>query len=376
MEYGVKNLYEKELYKNIDSLIDKGVLVDKQIFFYGITTAHDYAIKYLRGKGFEITGIIDKVASERAASSTAEVNVLSTSELSKINPYDTIFLLGGNHNDVMCFNLAKHGFEEEKNIFRIFEPSWYLTECNDRELTTEEETKVALGCLDYLDEVTRELNINYYLAFGSLIGAIRHKGCIPWDNDIDVLVCAEDLKAIYDYIENDEKNKYYKFVVPGIGRLPSMAASLIDTRTYKQHIDFPLCVTEGVGIDVFILVELGDGIDEARENRDIDLKLQNKYKESIVLNKKQITFEEIINQATLGHTHHKYIGCVWGSIYKNIYKAEWFEDTKNVEFEHGEYKAPVGTHEFLSLSYNDYMKMPPVEERNHNNHVWKNYWRI
>ncbi len=375
MGYGAENLYEKELYKNIDSLIEKGCLRDKKIYFYGITTAHDYAIKYLRSKGFEVSGIIDKVADERGAAATVKVDVLSTNELARINANKSIFLLGGNHNDVMCFKLVKYGFEEEKNIFRIFEPSLYLKKSNDRELTIEEETKVALGCLDYLDKITRKLNINYYLAFGSLIGAVRHKGCIPWDNDIDVLVYAEDLKAIYDYVEHDENNKYYKFIVPGKEGLPSMSASLIDTRTYKQHIDFPLCVTEGVGIDVFILVELGDDIEEARRNRDINLELQNMYKESIVSNNKKITFEEIVNQATLGHTHHEYIGCVWGNIYKNIYYAEWFKNTKNVEFEHGEYKAPIGTHEYLSLSYNDYMKMPPVEERNSNSHVWKNYWK-
>ncbi len=375
MEYGAKNLYESELYKNIDSLIDKDILNDKQIYFYGITTAHDYAIKYLRGKGFKVAGIIDKAADERGASVTTEVEVLATSALTKFNVDKSIFLLGGNHNDVMCFNLTKHGFEEGKNIFRIFEPSSYLIKSKDKELTIEEETEVALGCLDYLDKVTRNLNIDYFLAFGSLIGAVRHKGCIPWDNDIDILVKASDLMAIYDYIENDESNNTFKMMIPGVGnRLPCMTASLIDTRTYRQNIDFPLCVTEGLGIDVSILVELGDDEEEARKNRDYDLKLQNDYKESIIQDTASVTVDMIMEQATLRNTHHKYIGCMWGNTYKSIYRADWFGDTKLVEFEGRLYKAPIGTHEYLSLLYGDYMKLPPTEEQNHNNHVWKNYW--
>lgn len=52
--------------------------------------------------------------------------------------------------------------------------------------TIEEVQKIELGILEYLDRVCRDNNLRYYLAYGTLLGAVRHQGFIPWDDDIDV----------------------------------------------------------------------------------------------------------------------------------------------------------------------------------------------
>ena len=61
-----------------------------------------------------------------------------------------------------------------------------------KELTQEELKEVQLQIMDYVDYFCRTNNINYTLACGSLIGAIRHGGFIPWDDDIDIHILRKD----------------------------------------------------------------------------------------------------------------------------------------------------------------------------------------
>ena len=53
--------------------------------------------------------------------------------------------------------------------------------------------KIQLNILKKLDEVCENNGLKYYLAFGTCLGALRHKGFIPWDDDIDVLMSYDEI---------------------------------------------------------------------------------------------------------------------------------------------------------------------------------------
>ncbi|MBD5436403.1 MAG: LicD family protein [Treponema sp.] len=69
------------------------------------------------------------------------------------------------------------------------------------ELTLQEIQQESLKVLLKLDALCRKLNIRYFLAFGTLIGAIRHNGFIPWDDDIDVMMPRQDYQILKEYME-------------------------------------------------------------------------------------------------------------------------------------------------------------------------------
>ena len=61
-----------------------------------------------------------------------------------------------------------------------------------KELTIEEHKKLALDILIDVADFCEKNGIRYFLAYGTLIGAIRHKGYIPWDDDIDIMIPRPD----------------------------------------------------------------------------------------------------------------------------------------------------------------------------------------
>ena len=61
-----------------------------------------------------------------------------------------------------------------------------------KEITEDELKKIQLDILDYVDNFCQKHNIMYSLACGTLLGAIRHKGYIPWDDDIDIQMLRPD----------------------------------------------------------------------------------------------------------------------------------------------------------------------------------------
>lgn len=79
---------------------------------------------------------------------------------------------------------------------------------NGRGLSVREIQEVELRMLDFLDEACNEAGVEYCLAYGSALGAYRHGGFIPWDDDMDVYVKAEDCARLFDLIDAKGKGRY------------------------------------------------------------------------------------------------------------------------------------------------------------------------
>lgn len=83
----------------------------------------------------------------------------------------------------------------------------YLTEMeryNDmRELTLREIQMTSLNVLIEVDQICKDLGLRYFLMYGTLIGAIRHKGFIPWDDDLDIGMPRKDFDQLVLFFDSE-----------------------------------------------------------------------------------------------------------------------------------------------------------------------------
>lgn len=253
----------------------------------------------------------------------------------------------------------------------------------------------AYEVLKFIDKVCREQNICYFLMYGSLIGAIRDKGIIPWDDDIDVMMPRPDYDRFMDYCTKNEKEivpfkLFEKSLVPAY---PHPIARMSDMR---YHIEFDNEKDYGIGLFVDIYPLDGVGNDPERASKLVHASYRNaslcfltSRKKFGVDNTKTLTrmvakVPAYIWANIWGNDHYvnktkkyclsnsyeesKYVACVaqpWREKRgqnKNIYEKEWFELTE-AQFEEASFFVPKGYDRILRMGYGDYMTPLPENQR-------------
>ena len=262
-------------------------------------------------------------------------------------------------------------------------------------ISIEDARDLQVQMLHYIDHVCTQNDIEYYLFGGTMLGAIRHKGFIPWDDDIDIAVKREDYQRLLDKLEKGseiyetmyfEKNSDYYYL---IGKLVDKRTSIIE-KNYKT-ID-----ALGIYIDIFPL-------DYLPENKIEKKKIVDK-----VFFYRSILYYSVFtkDQFRRASTRRKFC-CILSKIYgtnRAIRKADWwckcikqpqakyiidlvgmprkdilvdksvFDESIRVPFEDGEYPVPVNFDRYLSASYKNYMELPPEKDRVLK-HELKAFWR-
>lgn len=260
----------------------------------------------------------------------------------------------------------------------------------------ESEAKVLMLDLLHKFSVYCEKNhLRYYLAAGTLLGAIRHQGYIPWDNDIDVWMPRPDYERFLKNIKTDKVDSYIEYLhYQEIRTFPF--AKLIDGRTIlKEH----FLVTEdslGIYIDIFPL----DGLPTETHKRTRIERQAVIYKKlyafanyrfgtGATLMKKTVKvllypFSRLVsNEWVCRRLNHlcegydydecQWVGTVvWGPGEKDFFQKEWFAAGKAM-FEGHEFTIPGGYDALLKKKYGDYMALPPEGERSV--HFYEARWK-
>ena len=118
--------------------------------------------------------------------------------------------------------------------------------------------KIMLDILIYIDNICRKNNIKYSLIGGSLIGAIRHKGFIPWDDDIDIILDYKNYKRLLNILRKD-KNELYEIYIPGEkDNYPTHITKLINKKTIIREKGGYLddILDYGLFVDIFCYVNI------------------------------------------------------------------------------------------------------------------------
>lgn len=267
-------------------------------------------------------------------------------------------------------------------------------ECAD-ELSLQEIQQGSFEVLLKLKEIFDKHNWKFYLTYGTLIGAVRHKGFIPWDDDIDVWVPRKDYNEFIEYYLNniDEFEFYQLHHAKTNKKYPYGIARFSDSR-YK--IDYQCIKDYGLGlfVDLYPLDEI-DISDVKYKNKQLkDLKRIRKYKsisekkwkqiikiilKNILLFFKMKTFNSYILASDkfaqkFNGTNQKYLSInAWFEIENApLLKEDISGEEKFLEFNGVMMPVPTNYDKLLRQEYGDYMKLPPEEERI-GHHFYKAY---
>ena len=267
-------------------------------------------------------------------------------------------------------------------------------------ISLEETKKLELDILSYFADFCEQHNLQYFLAYGTLIGAIRHKGFIPWDDDVDIQMPREDCNRLMATF-NQNNTSPYRLIAPLEKESYYTIVKIIDTRTIKVE-EGVKAKALGVDIDIFALDGAPSDDKEYEEwyhkliacyqqhlalHQSTD-NLGLKAKVKLLLQKMQILLSygsfnkaKVLRKAQKLHALYPYVDCeMAGSIeccfngIKNRVPKKCFEDYVRVSFEHLSLRVPIGYDEILTRIYGDYMEVPPEGKRvtHHENTV---YWK-
>ena len=251
------------------------------------------------------------------------------------------------------------------------------------ELNLEEMKKIQLGILDAVADFCDKNQINYWLDSGTLIGAVRHKGYIPWDDDIDLGMLRPDYDRFLELF-NKENPVYKAYSVENNPDFLYPFAKVLDTRTVLYEPD-EKGVKSCVNIDIFVYDNAPDDdrkVAKMYKKRDKYVSLHNVrvrlylsknrplvhlikkliYPFLLVLPKNYFAKKIVKNSTKFKRKDTKRIGN-FTSITKVCCDKELFAGSVPVEFEGKIYKAPQGYDAWLTAFYGDYMKLPPEEKR-------------
>ncbi|MDE7347607.1 MAG: LicD family protein [Muribaculaceae bacterium] len=239
-----------------------------------------------------------------------------------------------------------------------------------------------LNIAAYIDKLCKDHGIEYCLMGGSALGAVRHKGFIPWDDDLDIFMRPEDYEKFRTIFltEGDQKNFYLQEWGASKGRVVMAKLRLNGSHYVEENLE-GLDIHKGVFVDIFILHSCPDNIIEHwwqyLWSRYIVIKgLANRnYKRrgiigNIILkplgwlpNRFLLDFsiKQIYRKAKKETNYYcHYLGRA--GYRKGLYKSSQFKKTKYLPFEKIKLKVPEKVEEYLNDRWGDYMAIPSKEQ--------------
>lgn len=268
-----------------------------------------------------------------------------------------------------------------------------------KEIGFEELKELQLSIMSEIHEFCTRHNLKYFLAYGTLIGAIRHKGYIPWDDDIDIFMPRPDYIKFINTFNNEESclrvvspelyNDYY-----------ASYANVYDKRTLlieesKNHRFKEL----GVKIDIFPL----DGVNDDKMSnktqkircrvcgsilREKNTSVVQAFRNGIIRGVMNLTIKtlslcmpykwvhrQLISVASkYDYNKCNYVDNVVTGIFEHRKPKYLFNKPVLWPFEKYEFYVPEGYDEYLRDRYGDYMKLPPVDQQIPH-HGFNAYWK-
>ena len=270
-----------------------------------------------------------------------------------------------------------------------------------KKITLDELKKIELDTLLEIDALCERLGLRYSLCGGTLLGAIRHGGFIPWDDDIDIFMPRPDYNRLIEYCKHNETpfsllcnetNEKYGYL---------FAKAMAKNTVIHEPNANPTNIDMGVYVDIFPIDGLADDYESSKA-----LFNKTRFKRELLVARNWKRFfrsktrawyyepirfaffvlSRFVSRAGLIRSVQKaysadsfdqreYAATVCGSYrLKEILPSRVYDTYTELEFEGHKFKALKDYETYLSSIYGDYMQLPP-EHKRVSHHVFEAYYR-
>ena len=243
--------------------------------------------------------------------------------------------------------------------------------------------KEQLNILRELSKILDRENIPFFLAYGTMLGCIRHNGFIPWDDDVDIYIWGKDYPRLKSYFMNHKTGFLQFHDFETVQGYPYVFPKVVDGRTQlKEKTYSHLGYMSGVYIDIFPLFEVEDNPvlfalhDKMRYLRYALIKSyyvddkRYRFPRNILIKilKKFVNPDKI--QKTLYQTYigkHKGSRLTEPNIFgkHSLVRKTVFDKPTYHKYEGLSMPIPTEYDEYLTTMYGEYMKLPPEDQRVH-----------
>lgn len=251
-------------------------------------------------------------------------------------------------------------------------------------ISLNEKRTIQLEMLEEVDEFCRKNDILYSLSCGTLLGAIRHKGFIPWDDDLDIMM---PLPSLLKFKNSFSSNNCIYADVDTISHYEFGFSRIVHKQSFSKVGVFSK--SYGINIDLYPITSLPNSISEQDEYfKKGQAMLQKRLKlikrrQSLIhyfpFNNIPI-FDNVFDKSIKQFTDYiLYDGPAYGSTNKYfvwsgpitipqevtrcIYSCDLFKEVKDIVFENKTFMSIAEYHHYLTQTYGNYMELPPEEER-------------
>lgn len=270
-----------------------------------------------------------------------------------------------------------------------------------KEILLEELKQIEFQLLKDFKIICEDHSFNYSILGGTLLGAVRHKGFIPWDDDIDVMMPRPDFERFKVYCINNEVpfallcNDIFSEYGYMFAKIMNPKTVIIEENTNRYGLE------QGIYIDIFIYDGMGNDEKTAKRRFNQSALLRellvacnwNHYFKSkthsilyeparflLYIISRPFKFRWLINHIEMKYKkvdfyQSEYVGNLCSDRRdKSVIKRSCFDKYVNMEFEGEMFKALVGYETYLKAMYGDYMKLPP-EDKRVSHHAFNAYWK-
>jgi len=236
-----------------------------------------------------------------------------------------------------------------------------------------------LEILIEVDKICKKHNIDYWLDFGTLLGAVRHGGFIPWDDDVDITIMRKDYKRLRKILQKELPEQFIfqdwtidKFAFDNYGRVK-------DTKSLFDYPHFRFQKIKGLFCDIFV-AEKGISI---KIKKRIDFLFGRVFR--TLNNYGYVTYNSVFKRRlvyacaiclapfvfSLVGIERLLAKCIKNDLLILSFGTNWYSERyekdifplQEIAFEGYKLYAPRNTDKYLKHLYGDYMQLPPEEKR-------------